>query len=120
MTSPRRSANKVDLPAPFGANQSDPVAAIDLERHVVEERPILCNYQHSSINSVKERGSHGALRSQLFQSALRKARSVPSFDCLAQRLPRDQTSLHARIDIFSGRRQWRLRLERSRKQTLNV
>jgi hypothetical protein len=37
--SPRRSANKVDLPAPVGANQSDPIAAIDLERDIVEQGP---------------------------------------------------------------------------------
>jgi hypothetical protein len=36
---PRRSANNVDLPAPLGAAQSDPIAAIDLERDVVKERP---------------------------------------------------------------------------------
>ena len=34
---PRRSANKVDLPAPLGP--TDPIAAIDLERDVGEERP---------------------------------------------------------------------------------
>jgi hypothetical protein len=27
------------LASPIRANQSDPIAAIDLERHVVEERP---------------------------------------------------------------------------------
>jgi len=33
---PRRSANKVDA-GPIGANQSDPIAPIDLERQVVKE-----------------------------------------------------------------------------------
>ncbi len=71
-----------NLRTAVGFDLDNPIAPIDLERHVVEERPILGNYQHSSINSVKERGSHGALRSQLFQSALRKARSVSLFDAL--------------------------------------
>ena len=36
--SPRISENKVDLPAPLGPTRSDPIATIDLERHVVKER----------------------------------------------------------------------------------
>ena len=36
---PRRSANKIRFASSIRANQSDPIAPIDLERDVVEERP---------------------------------------------------------------------------------
>ena len=61
----------------------NPIAAIDLERHVVEERP------------TGERFLEVAKR-----PALRKARSVPSFDARRNFSSHEQTSLHARIDIF--------------------
>jgi hypothetical protein len=38
-TSPRRRANKVDLPAPLGPTNPHPLDAIDAERDVVKERP---------------------------------------------------------------------------------
>src|SRR5213080_235039 len=96
-TSPRRSANKVDLPAPLGP--TNPIRSPRL--------------------SWSETSSKSARPAKDFESwetvSIAESAQCPLVRCPAQLPSREQTSLHAKIDIFIPRD--KSRLGRTRRQT---